>query len=268
MFSFIVSLIVYFIIFRAISVLIRFFFPSDSDEGRNIGGDYRRYTQSADYTFRRALLVVLAAEMNADGRVTRAELNVVKQVLVIQFGEAEAKEALLELRDILKTNQSVKAAAVSIWKTVDYANRLKILSILCDIADADGIVTREEVDTIVRIATYMGIAQYDIQVLIGRLNVNGDQTYGGGYYDGWQEQGRTYGQTDEGDVSLGRAYELLGVSASATNAEVKTAYKKMAMQYHPDRVASSGQDAVKAAEKKFKEIQSAYEKIKAARGLK
>ena len=49
-------------------------------------------------------------------------------------------------------------------------------------------------------------------------------------------------------------YELLGVSKSADEKEIKRAYKKLAMQYHPDRTKGD-----KAKEEKFKEIQEAYE---------
>ena len=49
-------------------------------------------------------------------------------------------------------------------------------------------------------------------------------------------------------------YEVLGVDKSATEREIKKAYKKMAMKYHPDRTQGD-----KALEDKFKEIQEAYE---------
>ena len=49
-------------------------------------------------------------------------------------------------------------------------------------------------------------------------------------------------------------YELLGVSKSANEKEIKRAYKKLAMQYHPDRTQGD-----KEKEEKFKEIQEAYE---------
>ena len=60
---------------------------------------------------------------------------------------------------------------------------------------------------------------------------------------------------------------MLGIPATATDAEVKEAYRKMALRHHPDRVAALGEDVRKAAERKFQEVNEAKERIYQARGL-
>ena len=57
-------------------------------------------------------------------------------------------------------------------------------------------------------------------------------------------------------------YEVLGVTKSASDDEIKRAYKKMARKYHPDLNPDD-----KAAEEKFKSIVAAYETIKKERGF-
>ena len=70
----------------------------------------------------------------------------------------------------------------------------------------------------------------------------------------------------QGD-SLEDAYQVLGVSPQATDEELKRAYRRLALEHHPDRVAKLGDDVRRAAEKKFQEINAAKERIWKARGL-
>ena len=65
----------------------------------------------------------------------------------------------------------------------------------------------------------------------------------------------------------GRAWEVLGLSPDAGVEEIKTAYRQLALQNHPDRVANLGPEFVKVAEERFKAIQEAYEEIRRERGF-
>jgi len=106
------------------------------------------------------------------------------------------------------------------------------------IAQADGIVVDAEVVALRDIAQHLGISPAEVDSL---LNLGGN--------------------------TLEKAYKVLGISSSATDEEVKNAYRKMALQHHPDKVSKLGEDVRKAAEKKFKEINEAKEMIYKARGL-
>ena len=62
-------------------------------------------------------------------------------------------------------------------------------------------------------------------------------------------------------------YEILGVQKGAASDEVKKAYRRMAMKYHPDKVSHLGEDFKKVAHEKFRKVQEAYDRIKKERGL-
>jgi DnaJ like chaperone protein len=63
------------------------------------------------------------------------------------------------------------------------------------------------------------------------------------------------------------AYKALEIEPTASNDEVKKAYRRMAMKYHPDKVATAGEEIRQQATEKFRGINEAYEHIKKQRGL-
>ncbi len=243
----------------ALFFLIRFIVNIFSGGSSNASNNTRGYSNS-QAIFREALLKVMAAAMKADGRVVKAELDIVKSVLVRQFGEEEARVALLELRDILRTNFDARTAAMNIGSLLSYADRLRIAEILCQIAEADGIITESEVQTVVTLSYYMGLSSVDTQRISARLHVNGGERYS---YD----RSDHYSSSGSYTSNATNAYKTLGISSDATNAEVKEAYRTLVKKYHPDKYATQGADAQAKAEQKFKEVQEAYETIKKARGL-
>jgi len=69
-------------------------------------------------------------------------------------------------------------------------------------------------------------------------------------------------------ASTTSSYEILEISKSATDAEVKKAYRDMAKKYHPDRLGNLSDELKKSATEKFQKVQEAYEQIQDARGMK
>ena len=84
-------------------------------------------------------------------------------------------------------------------------------------------------------------------------------------FSGYQKQERAW--QPYVDVTLQEAYRTLGIPETATDEEVRQAYRQMALRYHPDHVAAQGEAARQEAEKKFREITEARDVIFRSRGL-
>jgi len=67
-------------------------------------------------------------------------------------------------------------------------------------------------------------------------------------------------------LTIEEAYSVLGAAASESNQEIKSKYKSLILQYHPDRVAHLGPELIDLAVRKTKEINAAYESIRKNRG--
>lgn len=200
------------------------------------------YTASTRNTapgdFGMSLLVLVAAMMKADGIVVKSELDYVKQFFVRQFGQSSAREALLVLKDILKQDIPVKDICNQISKKMDYSSRLQLLHLLFNISGADGKISASETEFIERISGDLGIASSDY-LSIKNMFVP---------------------ETDS-------SYKILEIEPASTDEEIKKAYRRMAMKYHPDKVSHLGDEFRKTADEKFKKVNEAYEKIKKERNM-
>jgi len=189
--------------------------------------------------FSASLLVLIAAIMKADGRVLKSELNFVKRFLVENFGEAKAKEMLLVLRDLVKKEIPINQITDDIKIHLNYSSRLQLLHFMFGLAAADGNIDSKEYDLIKNISFGIGISSTDFESI------------------------KSMFIKDEN-----AAYKILGVSPDATDEEIKKAYRKMAMKYHPDKLSYLDEKMRKAAEEKFKKVNEAYNTIKKIRGMK
>lgn len=212
--------------------------------GSYLGGNYtRKDTEFLGKTpkqkdFSSSLLVLSAAVMKADGSVKKSELDYVKHFFLSNFGQEQAEKYILTLREILKQDIQIAEVSEQIGRYMDYSSRLQLLHYLFGIASADGQVHETEISVIETISRYMGVYTYDFESIKAMF----------------------VKQVDD-------AYTILGIDPSASNDEVKKAYREMAKKNHPDKVAYLGEDVRKAAEKKFQEINDAYDKIKKQRGM-
>ena len=77
------------------------------------------------------------------------------------------------------------------------------------------------------------------------------------------------GQTVDPGQSLDEAYRVLGVTPSASDREVKTAYRRLMNQHHPDKLVARGlpESMMEVSKEKTREIRAAYDRIKVQRGM-
>lgn len=222
--------------------LIGFMFGSMFDGTKSSDSQGHPYhtgsqTQSGDFSM--SLLVLSAAVMKADGSVKKSELDYVRKFFSQNFGAEKANQQMLVLRELLKKDINIQDVSHQIGQYMDYSSRLQLLHYLFGIALADGLVDLKEIQMIQNISGFMRISSSDYQS-VKAMFVKDTES----------------------------AYKILEVSPNATDEEVKKAYKKMAVKYHPDKVSHLGEEVFKSAEDKFQKLNGAYEEIKKQRGMK
>jgi DnaJ like chaperone protein len=208
----------------------------DARYGSSYGTGARQATRGGDFAM--ALMVLAGAVMKADGKVLKSELDYVKRFLVQQLGDRNAQDATLALREILKQDYDYVPVCGQIRQYMDLASRVQLLHFLFGIAKADGEVHAREVEIINQMSVQMGINNSDYESIKAMFV-----------------------------KETTSAYKILEVDKSATDEEVKKAYRRMAVEFHPDKVAHLGPEFQQDAKEKFQAVNDAYERIKTERGI-
>ena len=199
-----------------------------------------------------SMLVLSSYIIKADGKIMHSEMEFVRQFLRQNFGEQavnQGQDILLKLFEVQKQQgeqefrKTIHQSCTEIKHYMDVSQRLQLLNYLVIIAKVDGYVSPEEIKALKEVARHLGLTAKDVDSMLN------------------MESGA------RADSNIEDAYKVLGISPTATDDEVKAAYRKMALKHHPDRVATLGEDIRKAAEKKFQDINDAKERIFKARGL-
>ncbi|HEY9170149.1 MAG TPA: TerB family tellurite resistance protein [Lutibacter sp.] len=193
--------------------------------------------QSGDFEV--SLLLLSSVVIKADGNVNERELLFVREHFKRMYGEERANNAFKLFKVFIKNNQiSTPQICTQIRQNLTHASRLQLIHFLFGIANADGQVQEVEVNAIKTIAGYLYINSHDFESIKAMF----------------------YSSSDS-------AYRILEIEKTATNDEVKLAYRKMAKKYHPDKLQHLGNEHIKGAEEKFKQVSIAYEQIQKERGL-
>ena len=196
------------------------------------------YPQTKPGDFIVSLLVLFGAVMKADNQLLKSELDYVKQFLSKQFSRNQVQDFMTLFKDIVKQDYSLRDVCRQIVRSMDHPSRLELIHILFGLSKADGHVHRDEVKVIKTIARYLNINENDFNSIEAMF-----------FRDSFSD------------------YIILELNNSASDSEVKKAYRKMATKYHPDKVSHLGEDLKHLAEEKFKTVNEAYQNIKKERGM-
>jgi DnaJ like chaperone protein len=225
-----------------IGVLIASLFEksgSDDQTSSHTSGTSRAQRTTAG-DVRVSIIVLIACVIKSDGQVLKSEINYIKPFLLRSFGEEGAKQALQLLKELLEKDIDAISVARQIGQHVNYSTRLELVHLLLNVANSDGEMEQNELRIVEQISIAMSVQNTDYQSLLALYQRQKDANW---------------------------AYTALEIAPTATDDEVKKAYRRMAMKYHPDKVANAGEKIREQATDKFRGINEAYEFIKKQRGI-
>ena len=216
--------------------ILGYYFASRAEKVAE-ANDAQQRIQGQRNSFLMSLLVLSAAVIKADGKTTSQELSTLRSFFARNFGSQAGNEAEEIVKNILSKDFNLYEVCTQVRSCMDYSQRLQLYHYLVGLGACDGL-HKSEIDVLEVIASYIGLSKNEVDSIFAQFRPSNDSNY-----------------------------RILEITPEATNDEVKKAYRKMAVKYHPDKVATLGEDVQKAAEEKFKAISQAYEAICKERGM-
>lgn len=242
MIKWIAAILGYFV-FRLPGAIIGFLLGSFIDNAKSPGGartvfgdSARQQVSPADFELN--LLSLCSIVIKADGQVSQRELDYVRQYFLSTYGKERSNAIFRTFNEVIKKREiSAERICNHLNQRTRYEVRLQLLHFLFGIAGADGSLSAAEISKLQEIAGYLRVGNYDFESIKAMFVKSADT-----------------------------AYKILEIDKSASDEEVKSAYRRMAKKYHPDKVITADEAIKKGAEEKFKQVQMAYEQIQRERG--
>ena len=192
------------------------------------------------------LVNILVNISKIDGLVTKEEISTIQRFFQYNLGYNQTK--MLWVKDLIKEAISSDATLESLLEefrsTFSYEPRLILVELVYQILYTKDSVPENELQIARNIATFLEISVYDQRTIEAKYK-----------YRQHQQQSSTQAMGDQ-------YYATLGLSPGASTEEIKKAYRKLSMKYHPDKVNHLGEEFKKVAEQKMKEINAAYDFFK------
>lgn len=232
----------------------------DAHEALRPGDQHR--VQMAFFT---ATFSVMGHIAKADGRVSPEEISLANRIM-----------------DQMSISGEMRTTAVNLFqqgKSADFPlddvlaqfyqechRRTDLIRMFLEIqiqeALADGSLDSKEERLLLHICGQLRVSRFDYDRL--KMRVQAQQRF---YEQGYQHQDYQSQQPYRGQSSLQDAYEVLGLTPSANDEEVKKAYRRLMSQNHPDKLVAKGlpEEMMKLAKEKTQKITKAYETIQQAR---
>ena len=201
--------------------------------------------ETAQLTFFVAAFSMLAKLVKADGRIEKEEIDTIERFMVedLNLDPESRRYARNIFQTALQSHETFEQFASQFYQQFQYQPQFLelLVDILLRVAVADGGLSENEEQTI------------HSAVRIFNFSETKYQTFRSKYVS-----------------DVGKYYAVLGCNSKDPNDRIKQQYRKLAQDYHPDKIVSKGlpEEFVKFANDKFREIQHAYETIKQERGMR
>ncbi|HUD43392.1 MAG TPA: co-chaperone DjlA [Dokdonella sp.] len=212
-------------------------------------------------SFLNPLFAFAGAVSKSDGRVSEAEIQAAEALMTRMQLDGEQRRAAIDSFNRGKQSQFDTQPAIAELRAWAGGRRdlgFLLLDMLLDIVHADGALSNEKLSLIGRLAGALGISDNEFSALSAMKGYGRRGTGPGAQPGGGRSARPQPGRPDP--------YAILGLARGASDRDIKTAWRRLMSQHHPDKLGDVPDELKRRAEQRAREINAAYEQIKNERG--
>lgn len=189
------------------------------------------------------LVQILIHISKIDGHVSKEEISTIQNFFQYNLRYSQTQMSWVKnlIKDAISSRQPLEQLLEEFKNSFTYEPRLILLELIYQLIYTKDPISQQEVSIARKIATYLEITDYDLNTIEAKYRYRGRQ------------------QHEQSVNDAAKHYATLGLKPGASKDEIKKAYRKLSMQYHPDKVRHLGEEFRKVAEEKMKEINAAHD---------
>ena len=207
--------------------------------GYYIGKSFFSEVNDQQKAYEISLLILSSLVIKADGKVLKSELEFVRVFFTKTFGNQKSDQYFKVFNKLNKASfeSKLRPICLQLNSNLQHSERIGIVHFLFGIAAADNEVHQSEINLIAKIADYLNVNKYDLDSIKAMF------------------------VRSKSNTNIDYCFQILEINKEATDDEVKKAYRKMCLKFHPDKLQGVSVDIKKLAEEKFIAVKDAYERI-------
>ena len=241
----------------------RKFFPRTYTPFGSSFGNKSASRQRAQSAFFKATFLVMGRLAKADGQVSEQEINAASAIMSnMRLSTAQRQEAIRLFNEGKKPSADIETSLHEFRQVMGSGTLIPMfLEIQLAAAYADGGLSPAEQAIFKQICGILGVSGFVFEKIHQRFLAQQAYYQQGGY----RQQAGGYTRSSASDLK--QAYQILGVEPSASDSDIKRAYRKLMSQHHPDKLVAKGlpEEMMEVAKQKAQEIQGAYDLVKERR---
>ena len=224
---------------------------------------YRAKQKRFDFTSE--FLRLTAYILKSDQKVTSLELDFVYQFFKKEFGKEALPFYKKKLDQFINSKDSIKLALKNIDYKQDPTTKLQLLNFLVKITIVDGFLTQNELDSLLKITHGIGLRSYQLESILAMYSFITEN----GYNKNQEKRQRAKTKYKRYSHSkIDEAYKILELPKEATSVEIKKAYRKLVVLYHPDKAMHLEKNYQKSAKEMYQKVTESYELLKLSLNFK